>query len=345
MARKTISVETAEIPAEAEISAPRAVEPTPQIPPHKKTATGFLGGVLTGLLCGGAGFAAAQYWPLNAGAVGGDQIAALQSDLAAIKAEIAQPAGVDPAQAARLDAIEAALKSIPAAPDLTALTNRIAAIEAQPAVSATALSALEGQLSALKSQSNPVDAAALVKSAIAAEMNSVASAAATLRDQSLDAAKSAQTAAAITQLRAALDTGAPFGSVVDSPNFPAILTPYAATGLPSQTALIAGFPDAARAALEAALLANMGETWSERVTNFLRNQTGARALAPREGSDPDAILSRAEAALNAADLPTVLTEIAALPPQAQTAMQTWTDMAKLRQSAIQAVADFAKAGE
>ena len=80
------------------------------------------------------------------------------------------------------------------------------------------------------------------------------------------------------------------------------------------------FPTAARAGLEAALRADMGSSWTERATNFLRAQTGARSLDPREGDDPDAILSRAEAAVSAGDLATALTEIAALPEPAQTAM-------------------------
>ncbi|MBV5276525.1 hypothetical protein JZU56_01410, partial [bacterium] len=68
---------------------------------------------------------------------------------------------------------------------------------------------------------------------------------------------------------------------------------------PSAQALQASFPDSARTALEAALRANMGESWSERVGNFLRTQVGVRSLTPRDGPDPDAILSRAEAALTA----------------------------------------------
>ena len=142
-------------------------------------------------------------------------------------------------------------------------------------------------------------------------------------------------------LRAALDTGAPYASATSMADLPPVLADHAETGLPSLTALKASFPDAARLALEAALRADMGGTWAERVTNFLRNQTGARSLTPREGNDPDAILSRAEAALNAADLPRALTEIQSLPPEAQTALQDWTTNAALRQSALEAMTALA----
>ena len=81
----------------------------------------------------------------------------------------------------------------------------------------------------------------------------------------------------------------------------------------------------------------MGESWTSRVSAFLRNQTGARSLTPREGNDPDAVLSRAEAALGAGDLATVLKELAALPPEGQTAMAAWQARCVTRQAAISAV--------
>ena len=99
-----------------------------------------------------------------------------------------------------------------------------------------------------------------------------------------------------------------------------------------------GFPDAARAALEASLEANMGATWSERVKNFLRAQTGARALTPQEGDDPDAVLSRAEAALAAGDVEGALAELDALPAEGKAAMTDWLAQANLRLQAEAALA-------
>jgi hypothetical protein len=348
MARKAVTVEDssneAAQPVEATVMPELAQTETPAVTPPKRQS-GFFGGALFGLLAAGAGFGAAQYWPLNTANGISDTAAQTQTEIAAIKEQLAQPVAADPAMIARLDALESSLKSVTESADLTAITARIAALETRPQSNANDVTALQQQVAALKSQMNPVDAAALVKTAIAAELDGVSSAAAEMRDQALQAAKSAETGAAIGLLRAALDTGAPYASLVDLPNFPALLAEHAAAGIPSLGTLKATFPDAARAALEAALKANMGQTWSERVTNFLRNQTGARALYPREGNDPDAVLSRIDAALNIADLQTVLTEIQALPPEAQTAMLGWTEQTQLRQSAIGAVAAFAKTGE
>ena len=46
---------------------------------------------------------------------------------------------------------------------------------------------------------------------------------------------------------------------------------------------------------------------------FLQNQLGGRSVVPREGDDPDAVLSRVGAAVEAGDLSTALTEIESLP--------------------------------
>lgn len=99
-----------------------------------------------------------------------------------------------------------------------------------------------------------------------------------------------------------------------------------------------GFPDPAREALEAALRANMGESWTERVSNFLRSQTGLRSLSPREGNDPDAVLSRAEAALQAGDVATAIKELEAMPEAGKPALADWLVQAQVR---VEAEAAFA----
>jgi hypothetical protein len=156
------------------------------------------------------------------------------------------------------------------------------------------------------------------------------------------------TRAALGQIAAALDSGAPYPSaiaVLAGADIAVVLTDNATAGLPSLQALQASFPDSARTALEAALRANMGESWSERVGNFLRTQVGVRSLTPRDGPDPDAILSRAEAALTAGDVAQALAEIATLPASAQDALSAWRAQAQLRLDAQAALAALlAKAG-
>jgi hypothetical protein len=81
-------------------------------------------------------------------------------------------------------------------------------------------------------------------------------------------------------------------------------------------------------------------TWN-RLSAFLRSQTGARSLTPRSGDDPDAVLSRAEAALRAGDLKAALAEIAKLPQAGQDRMSEWVGLAEKRVSAMEAVESLA----
>jgi hypothetical protein len=77
-----------------------------------------------------------------------------------------------------------------------------------------------------------------------------------------------------------------------------------------------------------------------RITAFLRAQTGARSLTPREGNDPDAILSRAEAALREGDLVATLAELDALPAEGAARLAEWRAQAEARLAASQAVAEL-----
>ncbi len=65
-------------------------------------------------------------------------------------------------------------------------------------------------------------------------------------------------------------------------------------------------------------------------------------MEPRAGDDPDAVLSRAEAALTAGQLAQALEEIAALPEPALAAMADWTARARQRVSALEAVETLAQ---
>ncbi len=121
---------------------------------------------------------------------------------------------------------------------------------------------------------------------------------------------------------------------------PGPLVEGAQDGLPTASALISSFPDAARDALAVARANAADASDAGGVGGFLRNQLGARSVTPREGNDPDAILSRAEAALRNGDLNTVLTEVEMLPEAAQNEMSDWVAMARLRRDALAAAADL-----
>jgi hypothetical protein len=130
------------------------------------------------------------------------------------------------------------------------------------------------------------------------------------------------------------------GAAVDVPE---ALSAAAETGVSTLEELQSTFPAAARAALPIAIRDTAGEGTMNRVTAFLQSQVGGRSLEPQEGDSPDAVLSRAEAALRDGDLSGVVAELAALPEEAQSVMADWTSSAETRIAALEAMDAFAAA--
>lgn len=188
------------------------------------------------------------------------------------------------------------------------------------------------------------------------ELDSVREAIATQRQeveemtrQALAAEANAEDQAALSQARAALSTimsaltdGAPYADALaeieaNGTTVPAALSAPAADGVPTLAALTEAFPPAARAALSAARRSEaQAESGTGRFTTFLADQLGARSVTAREGDGPDAVLSRAEAALRGGDLGQTLTELEALPDQATAPLSDWIAAATARRDAVAA---------
>jgi hypothetical protein len=264
--------------------------------------------VLGGVVAAGAGFGLARAMPdlLPMGSGAADVSATLQdqaAQIAALKEQIASLPTPDAGLADRVAALETAT---PAPFDttaldqrLTALEGRLGSIESQPIDGTGASPALLADVAALKQQianlgtggTVPADVIAAVDAAEARLAEAEARATA-LAEQSAAAALATTRAAAVSRIAAALDSGAPYSSALPDlagADLPPVLADNAAAGLPTTADLQDSFAPAARDALEAALRANMGEIWTERVSSFLRSQTGLRSLTPREGDDPDAV--------------------------------------------------------
>ncbi|HHC29524.1 MAG TPA: hypothetical protein ENK80_03030 [Rhodobacterales bacterium] len=156
------------------------------------------------------------------------------------------------------------------------------------------------------------------------------------------AAREAAMRAALAQVTAALDNGQPFGAALatlaeisgHSPS--STLASAAKAGIPTLTQLQSAFPEAARAALSASITELVAAGKIGRFEGFMRSQLGTRSLEPKEGDDPDAVLSRAEAALKSGDIAAALAEIGHLPEAGQSEMANWVALATSR---AQAVAD------
>ena len=334
--------------------------PEPTLPPPVRTVESQRSGL--GLIMGGViaaliGFLLAQIvpqgWPLFNAATTDSKLAANAAEIKALKSTLEQYATT--ASVAGVTDRIAALESkaaVTAPADLSGieqgladLTKRVGSLETAPAATGTvpdaALSQLRAEVEALKTD-GPTGAA--IDSKLAAATAKITA----LEDDFAAKAQTASSHAALQRVAAALDSGQPFGAALGELaqfNPPAPLTDVAKFGVPSLQSLAVSFPDAARAALSTSLQANMGQSWTDRVSAYLRNQTGARSLTPRDGNDPDAILSRVEAAVSAGDLAAALTGIASLPPEGQAAMADWQARCKIRQDAIVALQSLTAAVE
>lgn len=325
----------------AEVEASETPPPAPPkqdaAKPRNRVFAAFLALVFGGMLAAGAGFALARFVPDLLAVPAAP--AAPDAEIEALKAQISALPAPDAGLTDRLAAFEATLSE---------LTTRVAAVESRPAGAgdpalAAEVKALQDRVAAIGTGTAQPEAITAAVEAAETRLKEAEAKAADLAAQADATAVATRKAAAVDRIAAALDTGAPYAAVAADIELPPALADHAATGLPSIAALREAFPAAARAALEEALRANMGESWTDRVSSFLRSQTGLRSLTPREGDDPDAVLSRAEAALGRGDVSAAIAELDALPEAAKPPMEDWIAQARLRTEGEAALAELAGA--
>lgn len=324
--------------------------------PQEKRRGGFWPLFFGGAIATGLGFGAAVYLATTypealgiGGSAGVDQRLSDHdkrlTDLAGALAAI--PQGAD--NSAANDTLRADLEA-----ENKAVVQAVGELEGRQIALETRIAALTTQLEALESL--PAGAAAASAAASAAQVAAATEAAA---QQALAAqedaaqvkakaeamAQQAQLGAALSELKAAFEAGTALDGPLKKMTAAGVTVPEAlasqAQGVPTQTALRQSFPAAARAALAASLAETVDGGLADRLTAFVRSQTGARSLTPRAGEDPDAILSRAEAALGTGDLKTALVEIATLPEAGRARLAEWTGLAERRLAAAAAIAALA----
>lgn len=277
------------------------------------------------------------------------KIDALTQELAALRAAAPAAPDLSGVQAA-LDEVSAAVRAVREAQE--ALAGRVAALEQMPVgeggVAPAALQALQGQLDALRGElagAAPAGEAAqqaIAAAAAAAEqrISEAEAQAAQMRAQTEAAAQKVMAEAAVARLKAAFESGASLAVPLADLTAAGIPAPAELGGeIASVGALQAAFPEAARQALAVARKETAGEGL-DKMKAFLMAQLGARSVAPRPGEDADAVLSRAQAAVEGGDFAAALAEIETLPPAAQVPLADWAARAKVRlaaQAALQAL--------
>jgi len=285
-----------------------------------------------------------------------EEIAALKSELQKMIADSADSAAVvDPAPM-----IAEATGEIQAS--IAALDGRLTEIEKRPVgfagagVSSAAIAAYDRQLQDLRAQiaaqeGQGSDIAAQIEAVAAdakAQLAAAAQDAERMKAEAAAAVQTATTGAAMGRIRAAIEAGGPYaGAVADlmalGIQIPPDIAGLAETGVPTLTDLQRSFPAVARDALSAALRAQTPTGWGDRLTAFLRTQTGARSLSPRDGTDPDAVLSRAEGLLADGDIAATLAELGTLQAAAKDVLAPWVTEAESRQKAIAALSALSAA--
>ncbi len=320
--------------AEAEEKTEAAPPPPP--PPVQKSSfwPALMGGVIAALLgfVAGRGDMLDAYFP-RAEAPEPVDLAPLTTELAGLAERVGTLEAIEPVEPAEAPAF-------PEIPDVSAelgdLAQSIATIE-------TTLQAVSGRVDAVEARpvaeppAPPVDNSAELD----ALQSSIAELEARLAEEDARASAEAErqlARAALTRVVTAVESGEAFAPAlgaleeVTPVDVPDALRAAALEGVPTIAALREGFPEAARAGLAAAR-AEVPESEVQGIGGFLRRQLSVRSVMPREGSDPDAVLSRAEAALRSGDLDAALTEADALPEAAKAAMQDWLEAATARKDA------------
>ncbi len=314
-----------------------AVVTAESAPAEPARAPIFLPMLLGGVLAAGLGFALSQYLqPTNLQT----ELESLQGDLAAQGAQIAELQG----SLQERDATISELQSNQLSFD-TQIAELSALIEAAPQGDPSLLSdELRATLDAQKSEIERLQGSLEEMATFASEQ--IASAEEELADAAAAEAR-VKARGAMNEVRNALASGQPFSDalpdIAGAAEVPAELSSVAEIGVSSLVSLQSGFSDAARSALPVSLREIAGDSTQDRLRLFLQDQLGARSLSPREGDDPDAVLSRADAAVRSGDLNQAIDMLNQLPQSGQDAMSDWISKAQERVSAEQAFASLENA--
>lgn len=369
-----VAPEETSAPAEPDILAPTTII-------ERRRGPGFISLVLGGVIAAGLGWGATYMGYLPAPGTDQSALESQINALSDSLAEQGTALTAVETRAGSLETALAALPAAPEPVDLTPLSTQIEALGSQIAAtsetvngltdrvtfletlpagdgeggnnSAATAAAVAQMRAALQEQSAALEAQQAQNAALAEQISAMATeaetriAAAEARAEARVGGVTAQVA--MGQLSLAMASGAPFAEalndIVETTGIepPEALLAAAAEGVTTIEELQASFPAAARAALPAAINAEAAddESAGNRFMAFLRSQVGGRSLEPREGDDPDAVLSRAEAAIGAGDIAGALTELAALPNPALDALADWTEAATTTLGAGDALEFFA----
>ena len=244
---------------------------------------------------------------------GGQDVTALDSRVSSLADRVeslASSGGGGSGVADRISAIESAQTTLQAdvrklTGELSALTGRVGADEGQQA---SAVKALE-------------DRVALVEKSLSGPREDI---------------KVARALAAAS-LKAAIDRGGSFMAELEAfasvdGDSPAIaqLRSYAASGVPSRSALISAFPNIASAMINAADGSGADAGWFDRLVDSASSVVKVRPVGDVSGDSADAIVARMEFKLNNGDLQGAIDEWKTLPEASRTVSKDYENNLQAR---------------
>lgn len=327
------------------------IEPAPPTPTAPASKASVLPMVLSGAICAVFGFGAAvltqqnsPLWPDDPDRVTFEtqtratieslsaQIATLDarpiadvsaSDLAPIRTDLAKVGEMD----ARLSTFDTKFK---------ALVDRVSALEKSTIEAAVPDELIAKYRAEIEEINAFLDSQRTEIQGFMENAKSTAEAAETM-------ARTATIRGALDKISVAMDSGLAFDDVIADLDraldgaTPQALKDTATEGVATVQALTSAFAQSARKALATARDELDQGTGIAKFGNFLKSQFNARSVTPQGGDDPDAILSRAEAALREGRVKDALSEISSLSDAAQAQMSDWIAAATARLEATQAI--------
>ena len=294
---------------------------------------GTLSSGLDALASDVAGMTPADTAPLT------ERVETLTADLEALRNTPAESGEMPSDMVARFETLEADFAN-----GMSGLTDRIEGLEDRLADMQMAQEAdptgnmAEDELAAFQSQLETLAANAT------AQVEEAKARASAFEQEAAKAAAMAERQAALAALTSAVESGGSFSNELGFfKETPDALTAIAENGVPTLSALQREFPDAARAALATATVVPQDASAGDRLTAFLKRQTNARSLKPKEGDGTDAVLSRAEASVAQGDLEGSLAELSSLSDETKDVLGPWMTNAQARLDALSALSELTAA--
>lgn len=265
------------------------------------------------------------------------------------------PAGDNTGLSERVSAADSAMKSLGVA--LTALNRRNEEVAEKAAQAQQRADAAEKAVSDLRASVQDVSKTANA-GASSAELEPLVKRIAGLEQQIKSAQtqiektaasdKSAQLALSATALRDAVTRGAPFAdelaqakSLGADEKALAPVTPFAASGLPSEKQLAAELRTLLPALQKAAGSPKPSGNFIERLQANAETLVRIRPVDAPPGDDSSSVLVRLEADAAHEDVNAALADLAKLPEKARAPAQGWIEKAKNREAALAAARQFA----